>query len=112
MLGAKGLSLGAARSRFACQRSEGVESCNSGALSWKGLDQQQNASSLGDSLAAVRKKQLRGFPSRGETSVLLGRRARCERKQDLPGRFSGATDQIQKPVLLPGCVTLGKSPPL
>lgn len=49
-----------------CVSEEGgwVESCNSGVLSWKGLDQQQNAPSLGDTLTAVRKKQLHGFPSK------------------------------------------------
>lgn len=93
-----------------------VESCNSGALSWKGLDRQQNASSLGDSLTAVRKKQLHGFPSKRGDLSLWGSGARCDSKQELPGRFSqgrgseGRMDQVQKPVvLLPGSVTLGKS---
>lgn len=61
----------------------GRGSCNSRALSWKGQGWQSSTHSLETNLTAVRRKQLCGFPSKGKDFSPVGRRARCDRKQQL-----------------------------
>lgn len=58
-------------------------SCKSQALSWKGQGWQSSTHSLETSLAAVRRKQLCGFPSEGRDFSPVGSRARCDGKQEL-----------------------------
>ena len=87
---AQRLSLGVARSHVACQRSEGgwnpaIQGFfpGRGWISNKMLPPLETPSQLSGKNSCMASLQ------REETSVLWGRKARCDRKQELPGRFSG-----------------------